>query len=348
MALLFLDSFDHYQTAEIPRKWTSVLSAARIDAGMGRCGTAALCLYGAAFLDRGVAFSGDVVIAGFAYRLDPITAGGHNMCSFNDATGRAYCWLTRNLDGSLTFWLPNPSTEEATSAPNLVHEDIWYFIEWKVLLHESAGTCEVRVNNVLVLTYSGRTQAQVPVAGGYGEIPRPARIFHVQGVTNTQWYMDDLYLLDGTGAAPVNNFLGDCRVEYLKPRAAGAHQEWPIVVGSSGSHWLAVRDDATPDEDGSYVEANAPGLTDTNLYQPTGLPPGQPIFGAQLSLYARKTEVGPRTIAPVVNTVTGPSVGPSFESYQYYTTPYGTNPATGSAWTVASINAIDAGVTVVT
>lgn len=344
MALLFLDSFDHYQTADFNKKWTGGGGYA-IAPGVGRCGTQALQHNGAGNSARALAFSGATVICGFAWKyLEAFSMGGtFVLCGINDAYGVTFIRLNHAADGSLYLSLPDDSPNIAQSPPGLIHFDTWNYIEWKVLIHASAGTTEVRVNNVTQITYSGKTMGTWPSSTGI----LPPRVFGFQGVTNQNSLFDDLYILDGTGAAPQNDFLGDSRVEYLKPRAAGAAQAWPTVVGS-GSHWLAVNDNAAPDGDSSYVEANAAGLTDTNLYDPTGLPSGNPVFGAQLSLYARKTEVGPRVIAPVMNTVVGPSVGPSYESYQYWTTPYGVNPATGLAWTVATINAIDAGVTVIT
>jgi hypothetical protein len=160
------------------------------------------------------------------------------------------------------------------------------------------------------------------------------------------WRLDDLYVLDDTGEAPCNTFLGDVKIEYLRPRAAGASQAWtPVGVAE---HWRAVDDNATPDGDGTYVESVTPGQTDTNLYQPTGLPAGS-IFGAQLSLLARKAAIGPRVIAPVVNAIVGPPhVHLSADSYVYHSTIYEKNPTTGAAWTIADVNAAQFGVTVAT
>jgi hypothetical protein len=350
MALLFLDSFDHYQTEELDKKWTGTNGDLGIEAGKGRCGTAALRMGTFADAIRGIAFGSNTPIVGFAFRINSEMTSptlGVSLLYLRDGQGRNYLGIGTGSDGSVVVFAPEGTSVSWQTAPNLIHHDTWYFVELKVLLHMSAGAITLRINNVEHLNVSGvQTMGEWGDGSAYNTLP--PRAIYLIGTSNQEHWVDDLYVSDDTGPAPQHDFLGDVRVEYLRPRAAGAHQAWPVVVGSSGSHWLAVRDDAIPDGDGSYVEANAPGLTDTNLYEPTGLPTGNPIFGAQLSLYARKTEIGPRTIAPMVNGVTGTPHGPSFESYQYYSTSYGANPATGAAWTVASINAIDAGVTVVT
>jgi hypothetical protein len=200
----------------------------------------------------------------------------------------------------------------------------------------------LRLNNEVVGSATG-----VCTVGDSGGTLYPTDLalvgFHCS--SNQEYYIDDLYVLDDTGPAPCNTFLGDCRVEYLRPRAPGAYQQW-TVAGTASTHYAAVDDASTPDEDGSYVQSITPGQIDTNKYQPTGLPSG-PIFGAQLGLYAKKSEIGPRVMAPVVNNVVGAPYFPSSEIYQYSLTPYQTNPVTGLPWTIGEINAIEAGVKVV-
>jgi hypothetical protein len=346
MALLFLDSFDHYTTDEIGAKYT--VGSSTIDVGEGRCGSNAMHLWQNS-VSRGLPFGSAGGAAGFAFRIWSRYSAAFTIPTIRIANLQAEHLIVQwQPDGSIeVVQVGYPNHVLGASSPGLFNMDTWYYVELQWLIHLTAGAVTLRVNNVTYASVTGvRTVGDVLVG-----TPAAATVtyFGFLCPANREYFIDDLYVLDDTGPAPLNGLLGDCRVEYLKPRAAGASQEWPVVVGSSGHHWLAVNDNAIPDEDGSYVEANAPGLTDTNLYQPTGLPTGNPVFGAQLSLYAKKTEVGPRVIAPVVNAVAGtPIVGASYDSYQYHSTPYGTNPATGSAWTVATINAIDAGVTVVT
>jgi hypothetical protein len=42
MALRFVDSFDHYLTADLTEKWTNLISTPAISSGNGRRGTSAL------------------------------------------------------------------------------------------------------------------------------------------------------------------------------------------------------------------------------------------------------------------------------------------------------------------
>jgi hypothetical protein len=341
MALIFIDSFDHYQTAELSAKWTAVDSG-DIAIGQGRCGTNALMLDAGSSVTRGLAFGSNTVVVGFAFRQRGADGnpGEFVILTLEEAAGGWLFSCSRRVDGSLAVYQGLREVLLGQTAPNVVHLDVWYFLELKVVFHATAGAVTVRVNNVPQLAVTG----VVTLASGRVAPPRNLHWWSTSFAQTQTYFIDDFYALDALGPAPWNDFLGDCRVEYLRPRAAGALQQWSVT--GAGSHWQAVDDNATPDEDGSYVEATAAGLTDTNRYAPTGLPVG-PILGAQLSLYAEKTEVGPRVIAPVLGGGVGPPVGPSQSSYAYFSTVYPTNPATGVPWTIAEINAVDGGVTVV-
>jgi hypothetical protein len=351
MALLFIDSFDHYDTASVLDKWTSNFTPSTIEVGKGRCGTNCMKLGTFEDLLKGVLFTSLTGTVGFAACVishETVTAAEIHLSTLGGSYPQAHLTLWYHaIDGSLSV-VRNSSSDVllGQTVPDVIRQDDWYYIEWRATIDPAVGAVTVRVNNVEVIAVTGvNTLGDI---GASNPFPLDLRSVGFHCGSNEAWRLDDVYILDSTGPAPNNTFLGDCRVEYLKPRAAGTYQQWPIVVGTSGSHWLAVNDNAVPDEDATYVEANAPGLTDSNLYQPTGLPSG-PIFGAQLSLHAKKTEIGPRVVAPVVNAVTGPPhFSPSAETYRYLHTMFPTNPTTGLPWTIAEINAIDAGVTVIT
>jgi hypothetical protein len=340
MALLFLDSFDHYQAADITSKWTSSFTLAAIAAGQGRCGTNCARLGTFNDLVKGLPFGSARATLGFAFRIDGSqTLDGLTITFVRLGNATEYHGYVRwNPDGSLEVWRrADVEVSLARSAPGLVGFDHWYFVEWETLIHPTAGTSILRLNNVVIAAASGVNTV------GERSLAELRRLAFTCG-SNQQFFLDDLYVLDDTGPAPLNTFLGDCRVEYLRPRAPGTFQQWTPV--GTATHEGAVDDNATPDKDATYIESTTPGQLDTSRYTPTGLPSGS-VFGAQLSLYARKSDQGPRVIAPVANGSVGPSLTPSADTYQYFTTPYGVNPATGLAWTIAQVNAAEFGVKVV-
>lgn len=345
MALLFVDSFDHYQTAQLTSKWTTVGIGAAITPAVGRCGSQALQMGGSGngHIEKGIPFAASTGILGFAYNTPLMATNGTGICWFASALGSAtQIFLTRQLDGSLAVFRSEASPVLlGTSAPDIIRNSIYYYIEIKTLIDGAVGTVEVRVNGVAVLTLAGvNTNASLT-----GTTLLSAIGFFTAG--NYIGYIDDLYVLDTAGGTPWNTFLGDSRVEYLRPDGAGATQAWDLI--GAATHWQAVDDGATPDGDTSYIHTATLGLTDTETYLPTGLPSGT-IFGLQVNLYARKTDSGPRSIAPVLRHAGADYVGsnqaPSFGTYNYLIQLYSLNPGTGVAWTIADVNAIEAGVKV--
>jgi hypothetical protein len=153
---------------------------------------------------------------------------------------------------------------------------------------------------------------------------------------------DDFYVLDGTGPAPLNGFLGDCRVDVRLPTAAGATTGW---TPSAGANWAAV-DDAAPNADTDYVSAATSPLTDTYTIQDAPVP-GALLYGVQLCASLKKSDAGTCSVAPVVRhsgvDYPGTAVNPG-TAYAFAVVPYGTNPGTGAPWTEADFNAAEFGI----
>jgi hypothetical protein len=153
---------------------------------------------------------------------------------------------------------------------------------------------------------------------------------------------DDLYVLDGSGAAPLNDFLGDCRVDARYPTAEGASSAWTPLSGTDNA--LMV-DETAPDDDTTYNSTSTVGATDTHVVQDAPVP-GAVLYGVQLCLSHKKSDAGTCSIAPVVRHSGVDQVGTAFNpgtTYVYSVTPYGLNPGTGAAWTEAGFNAAEFG-----
>lgn len=345
MALKYIDSFDHYQTAQLAAKWSTFFLGANIMPGLGRCGSQALQMGGSGIggVEKGVAFAGNTAIMGFAYNVNTQIFSEALICWFACSSGSTHqVYLARALDGSLIVYRDDAGGALlGASAPDIIRMGSYYFIEFKATIHASAGVVEVRVNGATVILLTGVNT----ISNQSGGIPLSGIGFF----TGASYIglVDDLYIVDDGGGAPWNTFLGDCRVEYLRPDGAGATQAWDLI--GAASHWQAVDDNASPDDDASYIHTATVGLTDTETYKPTGLPTGS-IYGLQANLYARKTDSGPRSIAPVLRHAGVDYVGgnqqPSFGNYQYLNQIYMLNPGTGVAWTIADVNALEAGVKV--
>lgn len=341
--LLFIDSFDHYQTAQIPAKWTSLGAVGPVIAnGVGRCGTNALYVdvSGGRSVTKGVPFAGSTVVVGFA--LQVLTHGIPGPETFFYLSDPIYHQLSlrRSQDGSLSVYREDVvPTLLGTSPPGVTQTNEWSYIEFKATIDPAAGAVAVRVNGIDVLVLAGiKTKSGMSGSNGVSGFTFNG------GISQFNYYVDDLYALDATGALN-NDFLGDCRVEYLAPIGPGAHQDWSLV--GAPSHWQAIDDGSTPDDDATYIHTATVGQIDTEQYAPTGLPAGS-IFGVQLNVYARKTDSGFREVVPIVRhggvDYAGMTQAPSFASYRYLMQLYETNPGTSVPWTIADVNTDQYGV----
>jgi hypothetical protein len=346
MALRFIDSFDHYQTAQITSKWSTLSTpgAHTIVEDVGRCDTNALRVGGGAGISlvKGLPFAGSMGIAGFAFQVtEQTTSAGTFFQVLTAGAGFVTLSLARLLDGAIRIQRQDltPVTL-ATTAPDTVRVGNWYYLELRWVLSNTVGEIQFRVNGVEIVTLTGIDT----VANAAGTSTTPSGIILLCSA-NINYLVDDLYVLDDAGGAPNNAFLGDTRVEYLRPTAAGFHQDWALV--GKPSHWEAVDDGDSPDGDTSYIHTATAGEHDTELYENTGLPSGT-IFGVQIGLYARKTDSGFREVAPLIRhagtTYSGASQPPSFASYLYLLELFETNPGTGLAWTIPDVNNAEFGV----
>jgi hypothetical protein len=351
MSLLFMDSFDHYATGDLTEKWSSLISAPTINAGAGRRGTQSLHILANSTqftAVKGLSPTGTTAIMGVAVKSD--LGGGSNdiliMGFHYGAEARDTVRLRLNRDGSLTAQCADGSGGNASTNGNVrilggtaggvISANVYAYVELKVLHHASAGTVTIRVNGLTVLNLTGQNttnQAQTAwstiwLGGGANS-----------GVTID---FDDLYVLDGNGAAPWNNFLGDCRVDARIPTGAGASSGW---TPSAGSNFSCV-DETPPNDDTDTITAATVGLTDTYVTQDAPVP-GATIYGVQHCFNAKKMDAGACTIAPIVRhggtNFPGVDLAPGV-AYAFVLAPQQVNPGTGAAWVEADFNAAEFGV----
>jgi len=344
MALLFVDSFDHYQTAQLMAKWTtrSTAGAHAIQVGTGRCGTNCLAMSsgGNVTLTKGIPFSGLTGIVGLALMVTGQVFAKSLFLEFNCGGGSGVnLRVYRLTDGSISVERADSSPVViGTTAPDVTRVDAWYYVEVRVVIDAAAGEVQVRVNGVEELNVTG-----VDTVSSLGTLTLTA--ITINAAQSFLYKIEDLYVLDDSGGAPNNTFLGDVRVEYLQPTADGTHQDWSLV--GAAAHWEAVDDGDSPDDDTSYLHTATVGQIDTEVYENTGLPSGT-IFGLQLGLYARKTDSGFREVTPIVlhggTVFAGSAHAPSFASYTYLLEMYNVNPGTAAAWTIPDVNNAEYGV----
>jgi hypothetical protein len=330
MALLFLDSFDHYVTADAGEKWTGIGGA--IVAGAGRRSTAAWRSVSSGQSAAKTLAPGDTTcLLGVAMKVPAYTVG--NLVQVRSAA-TAQITVTLNATG---FFEVRRGTSTGTllgTASASISAGVFIYLELKTRIDPTTGTVTLRVNETLLLSVPSANTASTGVAGWDGVA--------LGGTGSGNYDYDDLYVLDGTGAAPLNDLLGDCRVDARYPTAEGASSAWTPLSGTNNA--LMV-DETAPDDDTTYNSTPTVGATDTHVVQDAPVP-GAALYGVQLCLSHKKSDAGTCSLAPVVRHGTTDYPGTAFNpgtTYVYQVIPYGLNPGTAAAWTEADFNAAEFG-----
>ena len=337
MALRFLDSFDHYTT--LSQKWTAVTSVPTIAAGAARTGAQGMEAVRAAGAGRYVTLTLDAQgtwIVGVAFRTNLLpTVNGTLLIRTLDA-GTVQGGVRLNTDGTLSLVVGAAVVATSVLA---MSTGVYYYVELKHIILNAAGTLEVRVDGAVWATFAGDTQSTANATANQiavGQVGADCG----QGT----WHFDDLYILDGTGAAPNNDYQGNTQIEAVVPTGAGFYAEWTTLFGAP-THWQA-EDEVPPDEDTSYVESATLNQRDT-FAMGNITPVSATINGVQVLMRARTTLAGADNIARLYRAGGVDYQGADIAlqtSYNYLREIIELDPNAGpAAWTVAAINAMEMG-----
>lgn len=325
MTVLFLDGFSHYTAnADIDKKW-SERNAAVISAGNGRFGTASLRnTTGGSITTKALAFGDSTSIAGFAFRCSSVSSSGV-IAEFACTSGPIELFV--NTTGTLA--VRRNGTVLATSTLT-ISSNVYYHLGFKVLHHASTGTVQVQVNGA----------DYIPSTGSLNTGTGPATSFSFRQVNGTT-DRSDLYLADGTGSAPWNDLLGDCKVETLAPSGAGTTTQW---TPSAGSNFQNV-DEAAPDGDTTYNSETT--ATELDLYAMGDLgTSGGTVRAVQVVHSSRKDDASLRQVAPMLR-VGGVNYTGTTQTlatdYTFYLQVHQRDPSPAD-WTISSVNASEAGI----
>lgn len=328
--LIFCDSFDHYQTADISRKWNGN-AFSTIQAAAGRRGTQCLrCNSGSATATL-VVPAQTTYIVGAAILKPSITQNSTMLTLLEGAT--VHCIVRVEVGGFFAAYRANSSTQIGLGTINRMVQGQYVFMECKVFLSDTVGTVEVRINGEVVLNLTNLDNAN----GGTPTIDT------IRIAGNLDW--DDLYVCDITGSLN-NDFLGDVEVEHVVPDGAGNATQWTNVTGAA-THWQAVDESPAIDDLGSFIDTatntHLDLFTYANLSSITG---GSTILGVQANCQA-SVDSGAATIRIVKRPTTVNFNGADFvlgTAWSNIREIWETDLQAVAAWTDTTFNASEFGV----
>lgn len=346
MSIIFMDGLDCYaDVAEASGGgWFSENAAAGFSTTGGRFGGGGFVFTTSTFHQIGRSFPliayGSTAIIGFSYYHTGAAAPAFLVRFFSD-NGITLASITHNTAGAVTF---TPQTgSSTTSAGSPLTPNTWHWVEFKVTFGTTAanGSAEVKVDGVSVVTAASQdtniTGAGVnmfEITGGGAPNPNESKF-------------DDFILMNDSGSA-FNDFIGPCVITTQTPNADGGTVNW---TASAGSAFQCVDEaPAAANDDTDYISsATAAQESRFALTDLAGTP--STVHAVQVRVKARKTTSGPRTIRGLINSNAVESVGTTVgltTDYIWRTTGlYEQNPDGPAAWSESAVNALQAGVEIV-
>ena len=288
-----------------------------------------------------------------SYKMDNNESGSKSITALSEAYFRLAFYISAD-PGTILSWysgatvlgsLRRNSTskflELYTSTGTLVdtgaiaiQATTWYVIEVHVNIHDSTGALDVRVDGVDDAAFAGDTK------------PGAATTFDLilyHGGANTSYY-DDLAMNDTAGGSD-DSWCGDGKVILLKPNANGDVSGLTGSDADSTDNYLLV-DDFPHDTDTTYTEGSVTDDYDSYNLAASGLT-SVSILRVFAECRARDTVAEGGTMALMLETnateYTGSDQALLTSYLSYKGTQYTTNPQTTIAWTVAELDALQAG-----
>lgn len=327
--LIFCDSFDHYQTADIARKWTGTAFTS-IQTTAGRRGTQCLrCNSGSATASINVPAAATYIVGGAI--LKPSLTQNSTMLTFLEGA-TVHCIVRVEVGGHFAAYRGSTSTEIGLGTIKRVPQNGYVYMECRVFISDTVGTVEVRINGEVVLNLTNLDNRN----GATGIIDS------VRIAGNLDW--DDFYICDTTGANN-NTFLGDVEIEHVVPDGAGNATQWTNLTGAA-THWQAVNESPAVDDLTSFVDTatntHLDQFTFGNLSTITG---GSTILAVQANCMA-KVDSGAATIRQVKRPTTVDFNGANFvlgTAWANIREIWETDLQAVAAWTDTTFNATEFG-----
>jgi hypothetical protein len=348
MALLFIDSFDHYGTADITLKWSAASASAGtflISTTGGRRGGGALSLKFDALTRKDLPGS-TTLIVGAAIRFGDFGVTQTNYFLVVGGVAGQHIYVGTNLDGSLGVWrragtFLSDNVLLASTTAGVVQAAVYAYVEVKVTVSATVGKVRILVNGATVLNL-----VNINTLGFGSTVEQASRVTlnaPYSGASSPATLFDDLYMCDDTGSIN-NDFFGDVRVDMVLPNADGTYHDFTPDTGTV--HFSRVNEAVA--DSLSNVASSTVGHKDsyhfTALTGIVGL-----VRGVQIVDAATKDDAGVRSISHLAKSGVSESFStalPLSTDRKLYTTIYETDPATGTNWTQSGINAAEFGVVV--
>jgi hypothetical protein len=330
MAVIFMDGFDSYQTADILKRWSALVGAPVISSASARGGVGQ-------GLQLPPGNSGNTLTKAFGVNYAKIVFGiaayvpgvqSRGLCYVCDGATEQF-----HVGTSATGVLEIRQGATLKATGTTVLSTGWHYIEVKATVHGSAGVVEVKLDGGAEIASTGSLDL-TGTANNYWNT------FGWPGNYTNSVQCDDIYVIDpDTGSN--TTFLGPVRIGMLLPAGAGNYAQW---TPNGGSNMGNVSEPAE-DGDNSFNQSSTANQVDTFVMQDLPAASGS-VLAVQHLITARQDTGAARTIASVTR-ISGTDYAGTAQaltsSYSTLVQVYDVSPATSAAWSIGAVNGLEAG-----
>jgi len=339
MAFLWADGFDHWSTLANAQSVYHLIDGNCVvqnNAAIARTGTG--CIQTNPNHQRGfwlpISPAGKTIISSIAVNMPSLpTTDQHG---FFLATANIASYLVSvyyNTAGGISVYSGNRSVLLGKSADGVLGVNSYVSIQCRIFVDAVNGSVEVRINGASDPILSLINVNTAPVAGAIGAFGFGS-LNDFSG-NNVLW--DDLVIFDDGGTVD-NDFVGDqrCRTRYTN--ANGGSQDWTSLSGAAAYSELSH----VPSVPATYGIVGAAAGDNSNFG--LDLVPDNTSFcsGMMVFVQALKSDAGAShmniTIQSGANSSPSIGVNPGTAA-AYYTGICDVDPATGTYWTKAALQA---------
>jgi hypothetical protein len=285
--------------------------------------------YNAASLNRPITPSAEVITSAAVYWSG---TSSPTCYLYGDSGAQPHIAVFRNASGLLQVVRAPSSTVLATGTT--VVSDGWHHLQFRGTIADSGGIAQVRLD--------GATTNEIDFTGDTRNAGTSTNIDAVWWSSGSGYFLTDIVIFNSAGTVN-NSWMGDCRVQTLLPTGNGNTSQGVGSDADSVNNYQLV--DEVPFSSTDYVGVTTDGQGDT--YSLSDLATGtNSVKGIQTSLNVAKSDAGTKSVKRRVRsggtTYTGPSVALG-TTYNTVIEVLELDPATSAAWTVSSVNALEAG-----
>lgn len=334
MALLFMDSMQHYDYADIAKKWTVTTSGSMsfaYDSTLPGGGGIRLNVTGnSTLLTKSLPSTYASGVVGCWFMPRQIGSGTPTIIGVMDS-GTIQVDVRMNTSGQLL--VTRNGTTLATSATAL-SLNTWYHVEFKFTINNTTGVIQVKVNGTDHIASTSSLNTRGSANNYFNQ-------FTLAGnMNNNQYSIQGAYVCDQTGSSAAD-FLGVVRIGALQPAGAGNYAQW---TPNSGANFASVGEKVM-DGDTSWNGSSTANQIDS--FDFVNLPSGSgTVHAIQHTIAARQDGGATRSIAPLQRSSGTDYVGTTVNlaaGYVFYTEPKSVNPATTAQYSVSEVNAAEFG-----